>query len=39
MPRSYCVRLIFKYAVLAVDSEVSVVRGFYAADDLGIDAE
>ena len=30
---------VFKCTVLAVDSEVGVVRGFYAADDLGIYAE
>ena len=40
--RSFCVPIvysIFKYTVLAVDGEVSVIRGFDAADDLGIDAE
>ena len=31
--------LIFKCSVLAVDGKVSVIGGFDAADDLGIDAE
>ena len=34
-----CIILVFKHAVRAVDGQVSVVRGFDAADYLGIYSE